>query len=123
MSRRLAELSKRTKASASTFAGDRFDITLFYRLGPNDRFVEKWLEVKAKDGQGFLFNSVVLEDAAAGDWLKEIHFHDDQSVWHCPINYFLRGDKGGCFRGPGLALLAARAARRQGFRHYARTEL
>jgi hypothetical protein len=81
------------------FAEDRFDITLFYCLGSHDRFVEKWLEVKAKDGQGFLLNSVVLEDATPGDWLKEIHFHDDQSVWHCPINYFLRGPKGGCFAG------------------------
>ena len=82
-----------------TFTQDRFDITLFYRLGSDDRFVEQWLEVKANDDQGFMFNNVVLGDVATGDWLKEIHFHDDNSTWHCPINYFLRGTKGGCFAG------------------------
>ena len=95
----VSRLEQTDEGVSFVFADSRFDITLFYTLGANDRFVEKWLEVKAKDGPGFLFNSVVLEDATPGDWLKEIHFHDDQSVWHCPINYFLRGDKGGCFAG------------------------
>ena len=82
-----------------TFTQGRFDVTLFYTLGGENGFVEQWLQVKANDEKGFLFNNVVLGAVATGDWLREIHFHDDLSVWHCPINYFLRGDRGGCFAG------------------------
>jgi hypothetical protein len=41
---------------------------------------------------------VALEEMKT-EAFSEIHFHDDQTIWHCPINLFLRGTKGGCFAG------------------------
>ena len=65
-----------------SFTGNGLDITLHYRLGPNDHFIEKWLEIKASDGKPYFLKSVVLEDMAS-EAFSEIHFHDDQTFWHC----------------------------------------
>ena len=80
------------------FADGGLEVKLHYTLGAEDRFVEKWLEIKASDGKPYFLKSVVLEDMTS-ETFSEIHFHDDQTIWHCPINLFLRADKGGCFAG------------------------
>lgn len=80
------------------FADGGLELKLHYTLGVDDRFVEKWLDIKAADGKPYFLKSVVLEDTKTTAF-QEIHFHDDQTIWHCPINLFLRGDKGGCFAG------------------------
>ena len=80
------------------FAGGGLEVNVHYTLGVEDRFVEKWLETKATDGKPYFLKTVVLEDAATTVF-QEIHFHDDQTIWHCPINLFLRAEKGGCFAG------------------------
>jgi hypothetical protein len=80
------------------FTAGGLEIRLFYRLGPEDRFIEKWLEIRSEDGKPYFLKSVVLEDMTS-EAFTEIHFHDDQTIWHCPINLFLRGEKGGCFAG------------------------
>lgn len=82
-----------------TFNGEGFDAWLHYRLGPEDRFVEKWAEVRHRDGAPYFLEALVLEDVALGPEFRELHFHDDQTKWHCPINLFLRTDRGGCFAG------------------------
>lgn len=84
--------------AALRFTGNGLDVTLHYRLGPDDRFVEKWLEIKSADGKPYFLKTVVLEDLATAAF-NAIHFHDDQTIWHCPISLFLRTDKGGCFAG------------------------
>jgi hypothetical protein len=80
------------------FTAGGLEIGLFYSLGPEDRFIEKWLEIRSEDGRPCFLKSVVLEDLNT-EAFTEIHFHDDQTIWHCPINLFLRGEKGGCFAG------------------------
>jgi hypothetical protein len=80
------------------FAGGGLEVNVHYTLGVEDRFVEKWLETKAADGKPYFLKTVLLEDAATTVF-QEIHFHDDQTIWHCPINLFLRAEKGGCFAG------------------------
>lgn len=80
------------------FADGGLEVKLLYTLGAEDRFVEKWLETKATDGKPYFLKSVMLEDVTTTAF-QEIHFHDDQTIWHCPINLFLRGEKGGCFAG------------------------
>ena len=80
------------------FAGNGLDITLHYRLGADDHFVEKWLAIEASDGKPYSLKSVVMEDTTT-EAFSEIHFHDDNTIWHCPINLFLRAEKGGCFAG------------------------
>jgi hypothetical protein len=80
------------------FTGGGLDITLHYRLGAGNHFIEKWLTIKASDGKPCFLKSVFLEDMTT-DAFSEIHFHDDNTIWHCPINLFLRGEKGGCFAG------------------------
>jgi hypothetical protein len=74
-------------------------IDLFYSLSAKDGFVEKWIEIKAKNDKGYFIKDVILENISLGKQFKEIHFHDDNTIWHCPINLFLRGEKGGCFAG------------------------
>jgi len=45
-----------------------------------------------------------------------IHFHDDQTIWHCPINLFLRGEKGGCFAGLEYPYWDLKQKGKEGFR-------
>ena len=97
------------------FSGNGLDITLHYRLGGNDHFIEKWLEIEAADGEPFFLKSVLLEDMATAAF-SEIHFHDDQTIWHCPINLFLRGDKGGCFAGIEYPYWELEQRSKEGFR-------
>ena len=81
------------------FAGNGLEVALHYRLKPDDRFIEKWVEMKAGDGKPYFIKEVSLEDVTAAASFSEIHFHDDQTIWQCPINLFLRGEEGGCFAG------------------------
>ena len=74
-------------------------IDLSYSLGAKDGFVEKWIEIKAKNKKAYFIKDVILENTSLGKQFKEIHFHDDNTIWQCPINLFLRGEKGGCFAG------------------------
>ncbi|MBT3274214.1 MAG: LamG domain-containing protein, partial [Spirochaetales bacterium] len=97
-SEKASEAGAKADNAKLRFAGNGLAITLHFRLGTNDRFVEKWLEIKSDDGKPYFIESVVLEDITSQAF-TEIHFHDDQTIWHCPINLFLRGEKGGCYAG------------------------
>jgi hypothetical protein len=97
------------------FAAGGLDVTLHYSLGAEDRFVEKWLEIKAAAGKPYFLKSVVLEDASTTAF-NEIHFHDDQTIWHCPINLFLRAEKGGCFAGLAYPYWELQQKGKEGFR-------
>jgi len=76
-----------------------FAIDLIYSLGVDDGFVEKWIEVHSKKGESYFIKNVTLEDTNWCEAFKEIHFHDDNTIWQCPINLFLRAEQGGCFAG------------------------
>lgn len=97
-SNKALEFSTKRNEAELHFAGNGLDITLHYRLGAEDRFVEKWLDINASDGKPYFLKSVVLEDMTT-EAFTQIHFHDDQTIWHCPINLFLRSERGGCFAG------------------------
>ena len=97
------------------FADGGLDVTLRYTLGADDRFVEKWVEIRAADGKAFVLDSVLLEDLTTTAF-SEIHFHDDQTIWHCPINLFLRAEKGGCFAGLEYPYWELKQNGREGFR-------
>ena len=97
------------------FFGNGLDVTLHYRLGASDHFVEKWLTINASDGKPYFLKSVVLEDMTT-DAFSEIHFHDDNTIWHCPINLFLRADKGGCFAGIAYPYWDLKQNGKEGFR-------
>ena len=97
------------------FSGSGLDIALHYHLGEDDYFIEKWLEIKSGRGKPYFLNSVVLEDITT-EAFSEIHFHDDQTIWHCPINLFLRGDKGGCFAGIEYPYWDLKQNGKEGFR-------
>ncbi len=75
-----------------------FTIDLVYELPAHGVFVEKWIDIKAKQPKSYFLEAVVLEEARSSSF-REIHFHDDNTIWHCPISLFLRGAKGGCFAG------------------------
>lgn len=92
-------VKKNDETATFSFDTKDFDISLYYHLGSNDKFIEKWLEIKAKDTRPYFIQEIVLEDVKLSTQFKEIHYHDDQTIWACPINLFLRCDKGGCFAG------------------------
>jgi len=94
-----ARVKKTNEKIAFSFQNTNFTINLNYHLGKKDKFIEKWLEIKEKNNKPYFLKEVVLEDAELGAQFKEIHFHDDQTIWHCPINLFLRSEKGGLFAG------------------------
>ena len=81
------------------FAAGGLEVGLHFRLRPDDRFVEKWLVIQSAGGKPYFLKEVVMEDVTAAASFSTIHFHDDQTNWHCPINFFLRGETGGCFAG------------------------
>ena len=97
------------------FAGNGLDITLHYRLGAGDHFIEKWLTTRASNGKAYFLKTVLLEDMIS-EAFSEIHFHDDQTIWHCPINLFLRAEKGGCFAGIEYPYWELKQNGKEGFR-------
>lgn len=80
------------------FSGSGLNVILHYRLGAKDHFIEKWLEIRPLDEKPHSLQSVVLEDKTS-ETFSDFHFHHDNTIWHCPINLFLRSSKGGCFAG------------------------
>ena len=98
LSKKATAVSAKAGQVELRFTGNGLNITLHYRLGAKDHFIEKWLEIKSADGKPYFLKSVALEDLTT-EAFEEIHFHDDNTIWHCPINLFLRGEKGGCFAG------------------------
>ena len=97
------------------FREGRLNITLHYRLGADDRFIEKWLTIEASDGKPYFLRALFLEGMTAGVF-SEIHFHDDNTIWQCPINLFLRAEKGGCFAGLEYPYWELVQKGKQGFR-------
>ncbi len=81
-----------------TFDYPGLTIDLHYEMPPAKGFLEKWVETRAKQPKAFFLETVLLEDARSRSF-REIHFHDDNTIWRCPINLFLRGRRGGCFAG------------------------
>ena len=78
---------------------NHFEVALSYRLGSDDRFAEKWLDVKAADGKPFFLKRLTLEDTTLGPQFNQIHFHDDNTIWQCPINLFLRAETADALQG------------------------
>lgn len=113
--RKAVKVETKNDGAELHFAGHGLEITLHYQLGPEDRFIEKWLEIKSEDGKPYLLKSVVLEDMTS-EAFTEIHFHDDQTIWHCPINLFLRSGKGGCFAGLEYPYWKLKQKGKEGFR-------
>jgi hypothetical protein len=101
--------------AALSFSGSGLDVTLHYRLGANAHFVEKWLEIKSREGKPYFLKSVFMEDVTT-DAFNDIHFHDDNTIWQCPINLFLRGEKGGCFAGIAYPYWDLEQKEEEGFR-------
>ena len=93
--------ANRVERSAETltlfYREQEMEIRLHYHLGPGDAFIEKWLELDSTSA--LEIREVVLENVGATPWIRELNLHDDQTKWHCPINMFLRGDRGGCYAG------------------------
>src|SRR5579872_6070774 len=104
------------KAAEFCYSSGGLEVRLQYRLGPGDRFIEKWLEIRNAGDKPCPLGNVVLEDVMLGPGFKEIHFHDDQTKWHCPISLFLRGEKGGCIAGLEYPYWKFDQRGRQGFR-------
>ena len=51
---------------AFLFGTEGLLITLHYRLGPQDKFIEKWVDIEARDGRPY-FLTVLLELENLGD--------------------------------------------------------
>jgi len=114
-SEKASAVSAKAGQAELRFAGSGLDVTLHYQLGVEDRFVEKWLVIQAGDGKPYFLKSVVLEEMTTKAF-SEIHFHDDQTIWHCPINLFLRSEKGGCFAGLEYPYWELKQNGKEGFR-------
>ncbi len=110
-----ASVTTKEDGAELRFTGNGLDIALHYRLGADDHFVEKWLTIRASDGKPYFIKSVVMEDMTT-EAFSEIHFHDDNTIWHCPINLFLRGEKGGCFAGIEYPYWELEQKGKEGFR-------
>jgi len=112
---RAARLDRTDDGLVLRFDAKDFAVALHYHLGPQDAFMEKWLQIEARDGKPYFLKSVVLEDMTTKAF-SDIHFHDDQTIWHCPINLFLRSEKGGCFAGIEYPYWDLKQKGKEGFR-------
>ncbi len=72
---------------------DGFCVTVTYRLCGETAFFEK--EIRLEAAGDFTVERVLCEALTLDTPPDRIHLHDDQSLWHCPINYFLESDGGG----------------------------
>ncbi len=60
-------------------------------------FIERELSFRADDGRRWEVQKIVCDDVRFSPAPQEILFHDDQTLWHVPTNYFVRyGDGGLC---------------------------
>ncbi len=86
-------------ADAVVFTGetDGFCVTVTYRLCGETAFFEKQMTLDAPTP--FTVASVVCERMAFETAFDRIFLHDDQSLWHCPENYFLETSDGGIAMG------------------------
>ncbi|WDE97191.1 LamG domain-containing protein [Lentisphaera profundi] len=96
---RVQTIETRSEKVILHFTKHNFSIALTYSLAANDHFIEKHFEIKENDKKSFHIKDLVLEKMSQAESFNEIHFHDDNTIWHCPINLFLRSEKGGCFAG------------------------
>ncbi len=90
--------AQKTDCGAEFLYSDR-DVTakLEYTLTGENKFIEKKLSFSR--GGEWTLDSVVCDDIKLASPANEILFHDDQTLWHVPTNYFIRYDNGGIFCG------------------------
>lgn len=80
------------------FREGEFTAKLRYLLPEEGAFVERELSFCKGEG-GWNADRIVCEDFRLAKPADEILFHDDQTLWHVPTNYFLRYEKGGLYCG------------------------
>ncbi len=68
-------------------------VTVTYRLCGETAFFEKQITLDAP--APYTVESAVCTRLAFATPFDRIHLHDDQSLWHCPENYFLETADGG----------------------------
>ncbi len=85
--------------TAVTFTeeADGFRVTSTYRLCGETAFFEKTIALDAPTP--FTVEHVVCERMAFDTAFERIFLHDDQSLWHCPENYFFETPNGGLCMG------------------------
>ena len=94
----MAESYSKTSAGAEfLYADGGVSAKLEYVLSDGCAFIEKKLSLE-RDGE-WTVDSVTSEDITFAVPAKEIIYHDDQTLWHVPTNYFVRYEKGGIYLG------------------------
>ena len=93
-----AEKSSAGADGAEFLFSDRGTLAkLEYVLHNGCAFIEKKLSL-TRDGE-WTVESVTNDEILFTVPAKEIIYHDDQTLWHVPTNYFARYDKGGVYLG------------------------
>ncbi len=81
------------------FEDGEFDVLVRYSLPEEGNFFEKQISFRRKNGKSCMVKHIVCEKAVFARKPREIHFHDDQTLWHVPTNLFVRYDGGGIYCG------------------------
>ncbi len=71
---------------------------LRYILPENGAFAERELAFRKNKG-AWNADRILCDSIRLAEPAKEILFHDDQSPWHVPTNYFIRYENGGLYCG------------------------
>jgi len=81
------------------FTDRGFTARLRYFLTKDGAFIERELSF-CRENEAWTADSILCEDTELpAAPAHEILFHDDQTLWHVPMNYFIRYDGGGLFCG------------------------
>lgn len=75
--------------------GGHYDAVLHYALG--ESWVEKWLTFSSQ--RALTLKHIVMGKRTFSPPFREVHAHTDNTLFNVPINWFLRGEKGGWFTG------------------------
>lgn len=75
-----------------------FSAKVRYFLPKEGAFFERAVSFRKNQGQ-WNADKIVCDSIRLAEPANEIHFHDDQTFWHVPINYFIRYNGGGLYCG------------------------
>ena len=80
------------------FKDGPFVAECIYTVPEKGAFVERQLRFMCESGM-WTAEKIVCEHAVFSKEAESIHFHDDQTLWHVPTNYFIRYSDGGMYMG------------------------
>ncbi len=80
------------------YENQSFHMERIWTLGENS-FLRSYFIITKKDGGAWTADKIICCVMEAAADFREIFLHDDQTIWHVPLCFFLRGENAGLYCG------------------------